>query len=317
MLVGLVALAAAVLAPAALAQASRVDGYKPETRTLRVLKPSGALKRVKLARQAAVKLRDASGVTTRANLNELVDGAKILGLRDPDDDGVVEKVVLKELASGSADCSFDQSDEDGDGDESWDCSLDYESDHSSESQDVSFDESSSAWGPDSDKDVSWDASYSYSDDQSELDWDCSFSASESRSDGSLDGDASFDCSWDSSEALESPLWTCDFKVGRFAFLCKAPSLDGMSFGYEFDLSDVDFAAFLDQQADYVKEADEDEGSVACSAEGGGAYSCSFDTSLEAGDCDADWSYDESHTAFGGDLSGDFSFSCSTGSRDDL
>jgi len=313
-----VVLAASIAAPAALGSTlGRVDGYSKKTRTLRVHKPSGAIKRVRLGRQVVVKLRDASGKTTLTSINELVDGAKILGLGDPDDDGVVERVVLKELSSGSADCSFDQSDEENDADTSWDCSLDYDNGVADESQDVSFDQSSSTIGTDSDKDVSWDASYSYSDDAGDLDWDCSFSASESRSDGSLDGDASFDCSYDSSAPLAAPLWMCDFKPGQFAFVCKASSLGGMSFGYAFDLSDTGFGAFLDQQRDYIVEGDDEDGSLACTAEGGGSYSCSFETSVEAGACDADWSYDESHTALGGDLSGDFSFSCSRGNPDDL
>lgn len=303
--------------PGALAAGrGRVDGYRPARDVLRVAKADGSVKRIDTSAHPKVLLKDADGDTEVADENELSDGAKVLGLRDPDDDGEIEKIVLKELPSGSSDCSFDSSediDEDGDSnDESFDCSLDYDGDNESESKDCSFDKSGDQELGDRSKSLSWDCSYDYSDDENDSSWDCSFDASEDRSadesGGSADGDFSFSCSWDSSLPSDAPLFDCSLDPATLSFTCVSAEL-GMDFGYEFDLSDVQFDAELDFNKDYVEDGEEDEGALNCTSAAGGAE-CSFDGDGESGNCTVDFSFSKDGDANGGSVDGDASYSCS-------
>lgn len=294
----------------------RVDGYNAGKGVLRVVKADGSVKRVETSARPKVVLKDASGETELANENELADGAKVLGLRDPDDDGEIEKIVIKELASGSSDCSFDSSEDiDDDGsssDESFDCSLNYDGDNESESKDCSFSKSGDQELGEASKSLSWDCSYDYSDDENDSSWDCSFDASEDRSadesGGGADGDFSFDCSWDSSLPYEAPLWDCSFDTTALAFTCVSSAL-GADFGYAFDLTDVQFDAEVDFSEDYVEEEEEDAGTLGCTSTATGAE-CSFDGGGESGNCSVDFSFSKEGEADGGSVGGDASYSCS-------
>ena len=303
--------------PGALAAGrGRVDGYRPAKDVLRVAKADGSVKRVETSARPKVVLKDADGDTELADENELSDGAKIVALRDPDDDGEVEKIIVKELASGSSDCSFDSSediDEDGSSsDESFDCSLDYDGDNESESKSCSFDKSGDQELGDRSKSLSWDCSYDYSDDENDSSWDCSFDASEDRSadesGGTADGDFSFDCSWDSSLPYGAPLFDCNLDSTSLAFTCASNALQ-MDFGYALDLSDVQFDAELDFNRDYVEEGDDEDGTLNCTETASGAE-CSFDGSADSGNCSIDFSFTKDGDANGGSVSGDASYSCS-------
>lgn len=303
--------------PAALAGGrGRIDGYRPAKDVLRVTKADGTVKRIKTSARPTVILKDADGNKEVANENELADGAKVLGVRDPDGDGEVEKIIVKELPSGSSDCSFDSSEDiDGDGsssDESFDCSLDYDGDNESESKSCSFDKSGDQEHGDRSKSLSWDCSYDYSDDENDSSWDCSFDASEDRSadesGGSADGDFSFDCSWDSSLPFDAPLWECSLDSSGLSFTCVSAALQ-MDFSYALDLSDVQFDAEVDFHKDYVDEDEDDSGSLDCTETADGV-DCSFDGSGDSGTCSVDFSFNKDGDANGGSVSGDASYSCS-------
>lgn len=293
----------------------RIDGYRPARDLLLLTTASGSVKKIQTAPTPKVILRDADGNKEVANENELADGAKVLGVRDPDDDGEAEKVVVKELPSGSSDCSFDSSEDiDDDGsssDESFSCSLDYDGNNESESKDCSFDKSGDQELGDRSKSLSWDCSYDYSDDENDSSWDCSFDASEDRSadesGGSADGDFSFDCSWDSSIPSDAPLWDCTLDTNALAFTCASAELQ-MDFGYAFDLTDVQFDAVLDFHKDYVDEEEDGASTIDCTETAGGAE-CSFDGDGETGTCSIDFSFSKDGDAYGGSVDGDASYSC--------
>lgn len=301
--------------PALARGVSRVDAFKPGKDVLRIVKPNGSVARKDVASNLKVILKDTDGNTSVANVNELADGAKVLGMKDPDDDGEIEKIILRELPSGSSDCSFDSSDDiDDDGesyDESFDCSLDYDGDNESESKDCSFDKSGDQELGDRSKSLSWDCSYDYSDDENDSSWDCSFDASEDRSadesGGTADGDFSFDCSWDSSLPFEAPLWECSFDPGVMGFTCRSDAQE-MEFGYAFDVTDIQFDATVDFHKDYVSDDEDESGNFGCTSSAGAA-DCSFDGEADTGTCSFDFSFSKDGEADGGSVDGDASYSC--------
>jgi hypothetical protein len=313
-LLGAVVISGLISAPAMARAAGQVDEYRPRTDKLIVVSDD-AVKRKTLAGNVKVVLRDAKGRSTRADINELVAGARVLRLADPDRDKVVEKVVLRELPSGSSDCSFDTSD---DGSMSWDCSLDFDGLDDDETKSCSFDGSEDSSGGanegDRSRDFSWDCSYDQDGDEGDFSWDASYDASEGASwDGSggdADGDTSFDASWDSSRPLETPLFKCTIVKDPLGWRCTSSALD-QEFGVTLEGAPVGFEAYLDFSADHV-DLDDDETSSSCSKDGPGSFSCSFDTGAEDGDCSVDVSFDSSVDADnrGGDVSGDMSYSCS-------
>jgi len=281
----------------------QVDRYNPNKGTL-AIKKSGNVTKRDVANDLVVRLERRSGKTTKANENELVSGADIEDIES--NDGEIDEIDLDEKPSGSSDCSFDLSDENEPVDESFDCSEDYED----ESQDCSFDQSGDKEPGDMSKDSSWDCSY----EDDSLSWDCSYDSSQSASwdasGGDADGDFSFDCSWESEQDLAGPLFVCSFGAEGISFLCSSEQL-GQQFGVSLD---VDPGISLDPTVDFnedVVDEETDADDSDCSG-GGGSYDCSFSGDREFGDCEADFSYDESHEPGyrSGDLSGDASVSCS-------
>jgi len=284
-------------------KAPQVDRYNANKDTLSI-KKHGKVRKLDVASNVVIKLEKKSGKTSRANENELVPGADIEDIEV--DDGEVEEIDLEEQPSGSSDCSFDMSDEDESLNESFDCSDDYED----ESQDCSFDQSGDKEPGDESKDTSWDCSY----EEDGLSWDCSYDSSQSASwdpdGGDADGDFSFDCSYESEEDLAGPLFDCAFGAEGISFVCSSAQL-GQEFGAVIDIdSGISLDPTVDFNEDTVDE-DSDADDSDCSG-GGGSLDCSFSGDREFGDCEADFSYDESHEPGyrSGDLSGDASVSCS-------
>lgn len=334
----------AVMPPVAAKPVGQVEDLKVGKGRLFITKSNGKTVGKTLADNVKIRLKGADG-TSKGDLNDLARGARILNLKDTDDDNEIEVVVLKELPSGSTDCSFDtdeDADEDGESfDESWDCSLGFEDDESDEDFDCAFDSSRDFSEGDGSMDLSWDCSYDYGDDTYELSWDCSMDASESYSSDAeeadaadpaepgdedpadpadpgdetdpsvieVEGDVSFDCAWDSSEPLAGPLWVCSLDAATLSFECLSEEL-GASFGYAFDLSQIAGQSDLSFQPDNVEEGDEgDEDDLACSGDDESGYDCAFDGAMSSGACEVDWSTDHYTDANGGDTSGDLSYYC--------
>lgn len=306
-------------APPASARAlGRVDDYRPAKHRLEMMKDGRPVSR-SLAKNVRVVLQDADGRKKLADVNALVTGARILKLRDQDGNGRYDKVIVRELPSGSSDCSFDQSEED-DGDESWNCTVDHDGDDEDVDERCSYssseDGSSDADGGDTSSDVSWDCSYEERDEDEDegegMSWDCSYDASESASwdpsGGDSDGDTSFDCSWESPVPLTSPLWACAIVRNPLGWTCSSSHLE-QSFGVTLTGSPVGFDAFLDFSRDYI-DLDEEDTTSACDSNGGGSFSCSFDAEGEVGGCEVDLSFDRTRDTHSGDISGDMSYSCS-------
>lgn len=321
-LIGAVAIAGLLAPPAAARKIGQIEKYKVGKNQV-VLNKGGKAVKKKLAGKVKVVLKSKSGEKSRKDINELVAGAKVLRLADRNDDGKIDKVVLRELPSGGSDCSFDGSEESEDPsevsvDESWDCDLDYDGINLDISESCSFDRSedssSDPSGGDSSRDMSWDCSYDESDDENDFSWDCDYDASESASwepeGGDSDGDTSFSCSWDSSVPLTEPLFDCAITQSPLGWHCTSAALD-QSFGVTLDSAPVGFDPFLDFNEDYV-DLDEEDASASCSNDDAGSYSCSFDSGDEFGDCSVDFSFDVSNEpdGTGGDVSGDMSYSCS-------
>lgn len=313
--------ALALSAPPASARAlGRVDDYRPAKQRLDMIK-DGRLVHRTIASDARVVLRDVDGGDTRADINELVTGAKVLSLRDTDGDGEIEKVILRERASGSSDCSFDYDEEEGDGDGSWDCTIDHDGDDEDVEEHCSYDASGGSGYEDGEgdttRDVSWDCDYEEADDGDEegLSWSCSYDASESSSwdasGGDSDGDTSFDCSWESPVPLDSPLWRCAISRDPLGWTCTSEQLE-QSFGVTLDgAPSGGFDTFMDFSEDY-EDLDEDPVDSTCDANGGGSFSCSYDGDGVIGDCEIGISFDRSFEGDSGDVSGDMSYSCSSG-----
>jgi len=283
----------------------KVDGYKHGKHVLKLKKKGGEVVKVKTASKLAVTLIPRRGKASSGDVNDLVPGAKVL---DTEREGAkIDGLELRELPSGSSDCSFDTSESDGEGDESFDCSMSYEG----EKEDCSFDESSDKSAGDESSDSSWDCSF----DDDGLSWDCSYDTSQSSSTGpdggDSDADFSFDCSWESAEKLDGPLWKCELDPPQLGFACNSSPL-GQDFGAQLDTTGtgVTLGSYLDFSEDYAEE-DEETDSVDCS-KSGDALDCSFDGDGEAGDCEFDFSFDRSHEPgyVEGDVSGDGSMSCS-------
>ena len=303
LLLGIVLLLVAMSADAALAHKKRVNRYNHNKSTLSI-KHHGKVKQRDVAKQLVVRLERRNGKKSRANENELVPGAHVKGMKSGD--GEIEKIDLAEQESGSSDCSFDMSDQNESANESFDCSEDYKD----ESQDCSFDQSGDKAPGDMSKDSSWDCSY----EDDTLSWECSYDSSQSASwdasGGDADGDFSFDCSWESEQDLAGPLFSCSFGAEGISFLCTSVRL-GQQFGASLDVGP---GISLDPTVDFNEDVVEEDGDADdsdCSG-GGGSFDCSFSGDREFGDCEADFSYDESHEPGyrSGDLSGDASVSCS-------
>lgn len=310
-----------VSAPAMAGSPRQVDDYREGKNKLIMVKGDNVKRKV-LANNVRVVLKARNGQKTRANVNELVPGARILRLVNTDGDRAIEKVILRERSSGSSDCSFDVStDEDGAShDESWDCSLSLDGVNEDLSKSCSFDSSEDSSGTmqsgDSSRDVSWDCSYDEDGKwKRDFSWNASFDASESaswgRAGGDSDGDTSFDASWDSRVALDKPLFTCRIVKNPLGWTCASAVLD-QEIGVTLDAAPVGFDAYLDFSEDYVGNGNGSDTDSSCTKDGPGSFSCSFDTGDEAGDCSVDVSFDSSvdPDRKGGDVSGDMSYSCS-------
>lgn len=269
-------------------------------------------------KKTKVFLVDRAGNRTRADLNELGRGAKVVGKRVVD--GKIVSIALAEKGpTGSSDCSFDSSDDDGDAvtdDDSFECSNDYDDGTVDTDSDCSYDSSSDGPASDHSLDMSWDCSYSETDDRDEdeggLDWDCSFSASadtSSDADGSdTSADLDFDCSWNGA-STDSALWNCRFIPGSLGFECNSAQLQ-QTFGYTIDTDDLALDGGLDFQTDIVDENTGDDG-VGCSGTAADGHDCSVDGEAGTGDCTVDWDFDRSGATREGDVSGSLSYSCST------
>jgi len=307
-------LAALMLLVAATADSAfgqrQVHRFDPAQGTL-AIKKDGKVKERDVANGLIVRLEKRNGKTRKANKNELVPGADIEDMEV--DDGEIEEIDVEQQPSGSSDCSFDTSDQNENMDKSFDCSEDY----ADESQDCSFDQSGDKEPGDLSKDTSWDCSYE--DEDEGLSWDCSYDSSQGSSwdasGGDADGDFSFDCSWESQSDLAGPLFSCAFGAEGISFLCTSEQL-GQEFGASLDVGP---GIALDPTVDFNEDVVDEDGDADdsdCSG-GGGSFDCSFSGDREFGDCEADFSYDESHSAGyrSGDLSGDASVSCSYESGD--
>lgn len=310
--------------PASAGPRARVDRFQPGSQRLVLVKGDRVIRK-SLSDDVKVLLKNRAGQKQRADVNELVAGAVVLKLADTDDDGDIDKAILRELPSGSSDCSFDESEEsesDEEGsessvEESWSCDLDYEGIDSDISRDCSFDMSREGYSEanegEHEEEVSWDCSYDESNDEEDLSWDCSYDSSEATwwegPEGGSEGDTSFDCSWDSSVPLDAPLWDCAITEVPFGWSCTSEKL-GQSFGATLQGAPIGFDAFLDLSADHL-DLDSDDSSASCSDDGAG-FSCSFETEDSDGDCEIEFSIDESAEpdGTGGDVSGDMSYSCS-------
>jgi hypothetical protein len=270
--------------------------------------------------RSRVVLRHLDGSGTRADINQLVAGAKVLKVVDRNGDGDLDKIVLRERSSGNSDCSFDVEDDAAAG--PWSCRVDHDSPEDDELQDCSFDiseeESEEAGEGERSREISWDCSYEQeSEDGDGLSWDCSFDASEEASwdpvGGSADGDTSFDCSWESSEPLPAPLFACSVVRNPLGWSCRSTHLQ-QYFGVNLAMDGTGFEAFMDFNRDYI-DTDHGTGST-CTSVGGGVYDCAFDLDEDAGTCSIDLSF-ERHVEEGfveGDVSGDMSYSCESESE---
>ncbi|MFC6287843.1 hypothetical protein ACFP3Q_09780 [Nocardioides sp. GCM10027113] len=293
----------------------RVGDVRERAMKVRVDKAGGKSRWVEVTKRTRVILKNTrTGERTRQDVNELARGAKVLGKRVVD--GRLARVVLKEMPTGNADCSFDSSEEDGDDvteDTSFDCSLDYDDGDTATDTDCSYD--SSADGPANDwsMDTSWDCSYSEDSegDADGLDWDCSYSASAGGSEeaggGDVDADFDFDCSW-SGAGTDAPLWDCTFLKGVMGFRCVSAELD-QQFEYVLDSETMRFDGGFDFQSDLVDE-DTDDNGAGCAGNAADGYECSFDGEAGQGDCGLDWDFDSSRGSREGDVSGSMSYSCS-------
>lgn len=317
----LIALSLALLgstATAAGGKADRVGDFRPKAMKVRIDKADGADRWRQVTASTRVFVVDKAGDRTRADVDELVRGARIVGSRVRA--GEVRAITLRELAAtGSTDCSFDSSDDDGDSvtdDESFDCSLDYDDGTVDTDTDCSYDSSRDGGVGDWSMDASWDCSYSETDDRDEdeggLDWDCSYSASAGGSQdawgGDADADLDFDCSWNGA-STDSVLWDCRFQPGVLGFTCVSKQLN-QEFGYTIDVEDMAIDGGMDFQRDVVGEETSGADGVGCSGSAADGYDCSVDGEAGTGDCTVDWSFDRSRATRDGDVSGSLSYSCS-------
>lgn len=297
--------------------ADRVGDVRAGAMKVRIDGANGVDKWRAVTRSTKVFLRDKAGNRTRADLNELARGAKVVGKRVRA--GKVVAITLAEKGTtGSADCSFDTSDDDGDSvtdDDSFDCSNDYNDGTVETDSDCSYDSSRDGGAGDWSMDASWDCSYSETDDRDEdeggLDWDCSYSASaggySDAEGGDTDADLDFDCSW-SGASTDSALWDCKFIPSVLGFECTSAQLQ-QTFGYTIDTEDMAIDGGMDFQKDIVDDADGADG-VGCSGSAADGYDCSVDGEAGTGDCTVDWSFDRSRGTRDGDVSGSLSYSCS-------
>ncbi len=303
-------------ATAAGSRPDRVGDFKQKVLKVRIDKAGGADRWRTVTPRTKVFLVDKAGNRRRADVDELVRGARVIGKRIVD--GRVRSIALRERpATGSADCSFDSTEDDDDkvteGD-SFSCSNDYDDGTVDTDSDCSYDSSTDGVANDWSMDTSWDCSYSeYADgDADGLDWDCSFSASADRySDvdgGDADADLDFDCSW-SGAGTDSALWQCRFMPGVLGFKCVSRQLQ-QEFEYTIDPTDMAFEGGFDYQRDVIDEDTNVDDGVGCSGNAADGYDCSVDGEYGAGDCFVDWSFDRSRAAEDGDVSGSLSYSCS-------
>ena len=178
-----VAVVASVASSGALGGEKTVMEYKPDKRVLKMVKDDGSVTKRKLVRRPTVKLVDRKGNVTVADINELATAGTVLRLkRKATDPKKVKKVVLRELRTGSSDCSFDAmqyKDVRGSKSFDWGCSADLSTELESVSKSCDFDASIDVEPNERDMDMSGSCDYERETPDSSLAWDCSFDGSTS------------------------------------------------------------------------------------------------------------------------------------------